>query len=80
MVPAMTNPNQAPATPVEWLDHIARKAGGITALAASLGMTEGGIRYWQKRGSVPKQAARLLAYECKHQLGIEVDAKDLSGE
>jgi DNA-binding transcriptional regulator YiaG len=76
----MKNPNQSPVTPVEWIDHIARKSGGITSLAARLGMTEGGIRYWQKRGSVPPQAARLLAYEAKHQLGIEVEWEALSGE
>lgn len=72
--------NTKPSTPVEWLDHIARKAGGITSLAAALGMTESGVRYWRTRGSVPRQASRLLSYEAKHRLGIEVNPEDLSGE
>ena len=66
--------------PLEVLDNLIRKAGGITSLAASLGMTEGGIRYWQKRGSVPQQAARLLAYEAKHRWGlIDITSEDLTG-
>jgi DNA-binding transcriptional regulator YiaG len=77
----MTNtPKQETAHAMAVLDSIIRKAGGVTSLAAALGMTEGGIRYWQRRGSVPKQAARLLTYEAKHRFGIEVTPEDLSGE
>jgi len=66
--------------PLEVLEQIVKKAGGITSLAASLGMTEGGIRYWQKRGSVPQQAARLLDYEAKHRWGlIDITSEDLTG-
>jgi hypothetical protein len=65
--------------PLEVLDNLIRKAGGITSLAASLGMTEGGIRYWQRKGRVPTQAARLLAYEAKHRWGVDIAAEELTG-
>lgn len=65
--------------PLEVLDNLIRKAGGITSLAASLGMTEGGVRYWQKKGCVPQQAARLLSYEAKHRWGMDIAAEELTG-
>jgi hypothetical protein len=67
------------ATPAEALDIIIKKAGGITPLAAALGLTEGAVRYWQQKGALPRQAARLVAWEVRDQFGIEVDAEVLSG-
>lgn len=72
----MTEQNQAP---LEVLDSLIRKAGGLTSLAASLGMTEGGIRYWQKKGRVPAQAARLLSYEAAAKWGVEIKPEELTG-
>jgi len=65
--------------PNEALEAIIAKTGGVTSLAAALGLTEGAVRYWRKNGRVPRQAARLLAFEVKR-LGIEVTAEVLSGE
>jgi hypothetical protein len=72
-----TNPSPAPS-PLDALDTIIAKAGGVTSLAAALGMTEGAVRYWKKRGGVPKQAARLLAYEAKHYWNLDVSPEDLT--
>jgi hypothetical protein len=68
-----------PQAPMTVLDNLIRKAGGITSLAASLGMTEGGIRYWQKKKSVPEQAARLLSYEAAAKWGMDIKPEDLTG-
>lgn len=68
-----------PSSPLDHLEAIISRAGGVTSLAAALGMTEGGVRYWQRRGSVPRQAARLLAYECKNSWGMDVRVEDLTG-
>ena len=67
------------AAPDEALDIIIKKAGGVTSLAAALGLTEGAIRYWQKKGAVPRGAARLVSFEVRDRFGIEVDAEVLSG-
>lgn len=75
----MTDHKQRPK-PNEALERVIQKAGGITSLAATLGMTEGGVRYWQRRGAVPPKAAKLLAYEAAAKLGMEVSAEELSGE
>ncbi len=61
------------------LEKIIAKTGGITSLAAAVGLTEGAVRYWRKNGRVPKQAARIVAFEVKR-LGIDVSAGVLSGE
>ena len=57
------------------LDAVLKEAGGPTALAAELDMTEGAVRYWVKTGRVPSPAvARLIA------MTYSVDADDLRGK
>lgn len=72
----MTEPEQEP---MQVLDKLIRKAGGITSLAASIGMTEGGIRYWKQKQAVPEQAARLLSYEAAAKWGMDIKPEDLTG-
>ena len=57
------------------LDTVLKEAGGPTALAAELGMTEGAVRYWVRIGRVPGVAvARLIA------MTYDVDADELRGK
>jgi hypothetical protein len=65
--------------PIQALNRLIEAAGSITKLASALNMTEGGVRYWLRRGSVPRQAARLLSYEAKHIYGLEITEEELSG-
>ena len=56
------------------LESVIEQAGGTTALAAELGMTEGAVRYWIKVGRVPSgAAARLIAAR------YDVDVANLMG-
>ncbi len=57
------------------LDSVLKDAGGATALAAELGMTEGAVRYWVRIGRVPSVAvARLIA------MNYNVSANALMGK
>lgn len=63
----------------EALEIIIDRVGGVTSLAAAVGLTEGAVRYWQRNGKVPKQSAVVVALEVRR-FGIEVSAEVLSGK
>lgn len=47
--------------PKQLIETIEQHFGGVTQLAAQLGVTEGAVRDWKRKDGMPLMAARLTA-------------------